>query len=250
MPPLNQKSSVEQIRARFDQDVERFSHLETGQVAMPDSLLFMELIARAAAAITPQARAVLDLGCGAGNYTLKLLQVLPDLDCTLVDLSQPMLARARERVAPATRGRVDTRQCDIRDLQFPAAGCDLILAAAVLHHLRGEGEWNAVLASMASWLRPGGSLWVVDMFEASSPAVQALLWRRYGEYLEQVRGGGVAGAAYRDHVFAYIDAEDSPRPLLWFLDRLSRTGFTNLEILHKNGSFTALGGVKCADQSG
>src|SRR5689334_2901968 len=67
------KSTVEQIRARFDGEVERFSNLETGQTAAVDSPLCMELVARAATAVTPGARDVLDIGCGAGNYTLKLL---------------------------------------------------------------------------------------------------------------------------------------------------------------------------------
>ena len=96
------KSTVEEIRQRFDADVERFSNLETGQSATVDAPLAMALVARAAALCTPQARSVLDVGCGAGNYTLKLLELLPNLDVTLIDLSKPMLDRAAERI-----GKVD-----------------------------------------------------------------------------------------------------------------------------------------------
>lgn len=67
------KSSVDEIRRRFDADVERFSNLQTGQSATVDAPLAMSLVAEAAAAVTPHARHVLDVGCGAGNYTLKLL---------------------------------------------------------------------------------------------------------------------------------------------------------------------------------
>src|SRR6476619_975971 len=88
------KSSVDEIRRRFDADVERFSNLETGQSATVDAPLALDLVAAAAAATTPHARHVLDVGCGAGNYTLKLLQHCPNLDVTLVDLSRPMLDRA------------------------------------------------------------------------------------------------------------------------------------------------------------
>ena len=95
------KSTVEEIRQRFDADVERFSNIETGQSATVDAPLAMALVAEAAAATTPHARHVLDVGCGAGNYTLKLLESLPNLDATLIDLSQPMLDRARERVSRA-----------------------------------------------------------------------------------------------------------------------------------------------------
>src|SRR6202050_5865941 len=91
------KSTVDEIRQRFDADVERFSNLETGQSATVDAPLAMALVAQAAAATMPHARHVLDVGCGAGNYTLKLLGRLPNLDATLIDLSQPMLDRAAPR---------------------------------------------------------------------------------------------------------------------------------------------------------
>src|SRR5580704_16429583 len=71
------KSSIEEIRDRFDRDVDRFSNLETGQTATIDAALVLDLIARSAAAATPAARAMLDIGCGAGNFTLKLLERLP-----------------------------------------------------------------------------------------------------------------------------------------------------------------------------
>src|SRR5215467_2069092 len=78
------KSTVDEIRQRFDADVERFSNLETGQSATVDAPLAMPLIAQAAAVTTPHAKHVLDVGCGAGNYTLKLLERLPNLDATLI----------------------------------------------------------------------------------------------------------------------------------------------------------------------
>src|SRR6185369_9604424 len=112
------KSSVEEIRHRFDHDVERFSNLETGQSATVDAPLAMSLVVAAAAATTPQAKHVLDVGCGAGNYTLKLLGHLPGLDVTLIDLSRPMLDRATERVGRATTGTVTAVQGDIREVNL------------------------------------------------------------------------------------------------------------------------------------
>src|SRR5918998_2539333 len=103
---MSTKSSVEDIRRRFDGDVERFSTLQTGQSATIDAPLMLDLVAEAAAATTPHGRSVLDVGCGAGNYTLKLLERLADLDVTLLDLSRPMLDRAGGRVTAPTRGKV------------------------------------------------------------------------------------------------------------------------------------------------
>ena len=233
------KSTVEEIRQRFDADVERFSNLETGQSATVDAPLAMALVAEAAAATTPHARHVLDVGCGAGNYTLKLLEFLSNLDATLIDLSQPMLDRARERVSRASAGRITTIQRDIREVQLPDGELDIVLAAAVLHHLRTDQEWRDVFTALYRALRPSGSVWVFDLVESSIPAVGQLMRRRYGEYLT-----GLKDEAYRDHVFAYVEKEDTPRPLLFQLDLLRQVGFLQVEVLHKNVCFAAFGAVK------
>lgn len=233
------KSTVEEIRARFDADVERFSNLETGQSATIDAPLCLNLVVQAAAALQPDAISVCDIGCGAGNYTLKMLQLRPGLDCTLIDLSQPMLDRAVERVNAAGAGKVTAVQADIRDLSLGEGQFDFVFAAAVLHHLRGDGEWKQVFRKIHRALKPGGSVWIVDLISHSIPALQSLMWQRYGEYLTHFKD-----EAYRDQVFAYIEREDSPRPLLFQLDLLRQSGFHSVEVLHKNSCFAAFGGVK------
>ena len=94
--PLESKSTIDQIRQRFDNDVERFSNLDTGQSATIDAPLAMELITQAAINSNPRITRVLDIGCGAGNNTLKLQAGYgADFDIDLVDVSLPMLERAR-----------------------------------------------------------------------------------------------------------------------------------------------------------
>ena len=84
------KSTIEEIRERFDKDVERFSNLDTGQLTTIDAKISLELITEAAKRIVRNAEQLLDIGCGAGNYSLKMLSKLPNLECTLVDLSGPL----------------------------------------------------------------------------------------------------------------------------------------------------------------
>lgn len=230
------KSTPDEIRARFDADVERFSNLETGQSATIDAPLVLELIGQAAASVTPHARVVLDVGCGAGNATLKLLGLLPNLDVTLVDLSRPMLDRAIERIRPQTTGSIEAIQGDIRAIELGEGRFDVVIAAAVLHHLREAEEWRAVFAAIRRSLRPGGSFWVSDLVAHEIPAVQARMWDCYGDYLESLRD-----RAYRDHVFAYVEKEDSPRPLGFQLDLLREVGFRQVDVLHKNSVFAAFG---------
>ena len=233
------KSTVDQIRQRFDNDVERFSNLEMGQSATIDAPLVLDLITTVAAATNPDATHVLDIGCGAGNYTLKLLERLPDINVTLIDLSKPMLDRALQRIGAVSNGNITALQGDIRAIPLPDRHYDIILAAAVFHHLRADAEWEAVFGKCYAALKPGGSLWISDLIAHDDPAVQAVMWQRYGEYLTQLKG-----EAYRDQVFGYIEQEDTPRPLLYQLHLLKQVGFRSVEVLHKNALFAAFGGLK------
>jgi tRNA (cmo5U34)-methyltransferase len=233
------KSTVDEIRRRFDADVERFSNLDTGQSATVDSPLTMELVAQVAASTTPHARHVLDVGCGAGNYTLRLLQNLPNLNVTLIDLSQPMLDRAVARVRQGTRGNVVAIQGDIREVPLARDQFDLVLAASVLHHLRTDNEWRKVFEAFYQALRPGGSVWIVDLVDSSIPAVRQIIHERYAQYLTSLKN-----ESYRDEVFGYIEKEDTPRPLVYQLDLLRQVGFIRVDVLHKNVCFAAFGAVK------
>lgn len=237
---MMKKSTVDEIRQRFDADVERFSKLEEGQSATMDSPRAMGLIAEAAAACTPGAKRVLDVGCGAGNYTLRLLKELPEIEAVLVDLSRPMLERAQQRFRQASGREAGAVQGDVREIELGEGKFDVILAASVLHHLREEAEWRSVFGKFHRALRPGGSVWIFDLVESSLPGVERVMRRRYGEYLVNLRD-----AAYRDAVFAYIEKEDTPRPVTWQLRLLSEAGFGDAaDVLHKNTNFAAFGAVK------
>lgn len=228
--PLENKSTLDEIRARFDADVERFSRLETGQQAAIDAPLILDLVAKASARHLRPGAAVLDIGCGAGNFTLTVLKQTAGLHCHLADLSAPMLARAQERVAGAGAASITAHQGDFRALEFADGSFDAILAGAVLHHLRDDADWRAAFARLRRWLKPGGRLYVSDVVFYELPDVQELMWERYGEYL-----AGLGGEAYKEKVFAYIDQEDSPRTFHFQLELLRESGFSAWDVLHRNG---------------
>jgi tRNA (cmo5U34)-methyltransferase len=237
--PWDNKSTLAEIQARFDRDVERFANSETGHAAIMDSVLVLELIAQAALRSTPQIRNVLDIGCGAGNNALKLSHLAPAFDCDLVDLSRPMLERARHRLAAVHTGAIRLFQGDFRELPLAQQRYDVILAGAVLHHLRDDRDWESVFAKIFQLTAPGGSVWITDLVSHENEAVQALMWQRYGDYLLSV-----GAEAYRDKVFAYIVKEDSPRPVTYQLELLRRVGFDQVELLHKNTCFAAFGAIR------
>ena len=237
--PLEQKSSLEEIEKRFDNDVARFSNLATGQSATVDAPLAMELITKAAVKSTVNIRRVLDIGCGAGNNTLKLLQYVGPFDCDLIDLSSSMLKKARERISSVNSGKIQTFQGDFRNIKLPDQGYDVLIAAAVLHHLRDDQDWEKTFNKLYNLTAPGGSIWITDLVSHESAAVHSLMWERYGKYL-----CSLGGADYRTKVFEYIDKEDSPKPVTYQLDLLRKVGYSHIDLLHKNSCFAAFGAVK------
>jgi tRNA (cmo5U34)-methyltransferase len=233
------KSTVEEIRQRFDNDVERFANLDTGQVSTIDAKYSLELITEAAKRLEPYAENLLDVGCGAGNYTLTMLQKTPNLNCTLVDLSKPMLDRARKRVVAQTEGKVEIVQGDIRNAALKENHFDIILAGAVLHHLRDDRDWENVFAKLHNLLKPGGCLMISDLVRQDNEVLTEYFWQRYAEYLDET-----GGQDYRRKVLDYVTQEDSPRSIAYQLELMKKVGFKSVEVLHKNVCFGAFGGVK------
>lgn len=233
------KSTVEEIKERFDNDVERFSNLDSGQVATIDAKISLELLTEASKRIVPNAKNLLDIGCGAGNYSLMMLTKTPNLNCTLVDLSKPMLEKAFERVSQKTTKDVSILQGDIREVELKENHFDIILAGAVLHHLRDDRDWETTFKKLFKLLKPGGCLMISDLITQDTELLNDYTWERYGDYLE-----GLNGKEYRQKVLDYVAKEDSPRSMNYQLDLMKQVGFRKVEILHKNMCFGAFGGIK------
>ena len=238
-PDYSKKATNQQIRERFDKDTERFSNLETGQQTTIDAPITMDLCTEAAKYANPHATELLDIGCGAGNYTLKMLSKIPGLNCLLNDLSMPMLQKAKERVSPQTKGTVTVIQDDMRNLDLPDNHFDIILAAATLHHLRDEDDWELMFTKIYKALKPGGSFWVSDFITHHSELITRLFEDKYSSYLETL-----GGPEYRQKVMDYVQYEDTPRSLNFQLALLAKVGFSKIDILHKNSSFAAFGAIK------
>lgn len=233
---MKNKSTLEEIEARFDQDVARFSNLDTGQLTTLDAKFNMELITESISTCYPDLNCVLDIGCGAGNYVVSLLQHVSPLRIVLSDLSQPMLDKARERIEGLNvKGMVETIKGDFRKLPLEDNSVDVIIATAVLHHLRDDEDWNTSFNMLYAKLRKGGSMWVFDLMTQDTEELQQVTYQqRYGDYLTTLQD-----EAYRDHVFDYILKEDSPRSFIYQLTLLQEVGFEKVDILHKNLCFAS-----------
>ena len=93
---------------------------------------------------------VLDAGCGSGRVTEALIARLPYGRVIGVDMSESMVAAARERLGPDA----DIRQADLLGLELDEP-VDAILSTATFHWIL---DHNALFHRLHAALRPGGQL--------------------------------------------------------------------------------------------
>jgi SAM-dependent methyltransferase len=98
----------------------------------------------------PDARSLLDVACGTGGH----LEVLRhDFDAEGVDLSDDMLALARQKLGPLPLHRGDMRTFDL-GRRFDAVTC----LFSSIGYLVGSSDLHQGVVNMASHLAPGGVL--------------------------------------------------------------------------------------------
>ena len=123
------------------------------------------------AAATPNGKVprALDIGCGEGQVTERILPCCREL--LAVDVSDTALERARRRCAFA--GNVRFERWDVLDEQ-PLGEFDLILALGVFEVFRRPSLFRRAQRRIVSMLAPGGALLVTTTKQ--SPVVEKARW--------------------------------------------------------------------------
>ncbi|HBL66081.1 MAG TPA: SAM-dependent methyltransferase, partial [Achromobacter sp.] len=100
---------------------------------------------------------ILELGCGWGSLTLWMAERYPTARITAVSNS----ASQRQHIQAQCRARgldnVEVITCDVNTLQLHPQTFDRCVSVEMFEHMR---NYQALLARIASWLRPGGKLFV------------------------------------------------------------------------------------------
>ncbi|MEO1028292.1 MAG: class I SAM-dependent methyltransferase, partial [Pseudomonadota bacterium] len=81
---------------------------------------------------------ILDLGCGTGRYTSALAQWL-NAEVVGVDLSEKMLAKAKETSAPGVSFKLGAAEA----IPLEEGSVDMVFMSMVFHHLKGNEQHSA-----------------------------------------------------------------------------------------------------------
>ena len=117
-------------------------------------------------------RRFLDLGAGDGVLSAVLLARYPAAEAVLVDFSPPMLAAAKERLAPpATRPALvhaDLATSAWREAASAYAPFDAIVSSFAIHHLEDERK-RALYGELLDLLTPGGTFAHIEHVASDTP---------------------------------------------------------------------------------
>jgi tRNA (cmo5U34)-methyltransferase len=187
----------------------------------------------------------LDIGCGAGAMSELVLDAHPRSRGTLVDFSEPMLARADAQLARHV-GRWQALRGDLNEpgwrRALPAGRYDAIVSGLAIHHLPSERK-RTLFAELLELLEPGGSFVNMDYVTTAGPLV--------GLFDEHMLAGAVRAASSREsggsHTHEELELEDDddrPDTVEQQLGWLREAGFGDVEVHFKWAEAAIFGGTR------
>jgi len=207
-----------------------------------------EMLDTVVACIPPTCQTILDLGCGTGELSLKLLERFPDTRVVAVDYSPRMVGVAREKVDRAGYSdRWQAIEADFGDLATqsestidPVEAC---VSSLAIHHLSDEMKLT-LFRWIASILKPGGYFWNVDPVLPETPHLDRVYrsirenWAaKQGSTLEAVRSK-IGTSVSQGH-----SGPDRLTTLEAHLEMLKTAGFQSIAVPWKYYGFAILGGM-------
>lgn len=125
---------------------------------------------------------VLDLGAGTGLFSALIAYSFPGARITLMDVSEEMLARARDRLGPGG-ARFRFVELDYAQNRRFGGAYDAIVSALSIHHL-ADADKRALFVRVHEVLKPGGVFINADQVRGETDAIES---RSHAKWLQRVR---------------------------------------------------------------
>jgi tRNA (cmo5U34)-methyltransferase len=189
---------------------------------------------------------MLDLGCGDGIVTHELLQIDNSISALLIDPSDDMLCKAKERlkgfenISYAKASFQEIIGGDILPKKF-----DFIVSAQAIHHLTMD-EKKELFNTIHAHLRQDGYFLNLDVILAPANALEQWYMQLWNEWMDDKKEiMGIDRDLFSDITRRYGESDDNkPDTLDDQLNALRDTGFSSVDCFYKYGIFTVYGGKK------
>jgi ubiquinone/menaquinone biosynthesis C-methylase UbiE len=179
---------------------------------------------------------ILDLGCGNGNVTSKLLQAFPNAKYTLLDASQEMLNLCQQQFK---NYRIEYTASYFQDYDFKANSYDLVVAGFSLHHCDSE-EKKALFKKINRSLKKGGVFSCTDLMISKDNPEHPKLLEDWKIFVNSNFPDGEKWDWLQEHYNEFDKPDDYKDQIEWLKD----AGFTSIEITTKKGYWMHLQAVK------
>jgi tRNA (cmo5U34)-methyltransferase len=196
---------------------------------------YEEMLDAAAAAVSPRARIIVDLGIGTGALSSRCLKKATRARTVGIDIDPEILALAGRRLGARATFIAGSF------LRAPLPACDTLVASFSLHHVRTRAAKGALYRRVRAALRPGGAFLIVDSQPASDVSVRRA---QFDEWLAHLRRRYTA--ARTRAIFTSWSHEDVYVPLDAEIALLRRSGF-RVELLWRRGAFAVLRAARVSD---
>jgi tRNA (cmo5U34)-methyltransferase len=223
---------MEHIKRAFDAGALQYDAQRT--FIIPRMEEFYQAAVWTAAGWDGECPEILDIGAGTGLLAARLVTRYPSAPLTLIDFSETMLEKARERFSDRENVRYIVSDYSRADL---GGTYDLICSALSIHHLAHEDKEH-LYSRIFNALNPGGIFVNADQVMGESPRIQ----KRFIEYWDDYVRNGPLSPGEASEIRMRRDTLDRNEHLGTQLDWLRESGFSDVDVIYKNRMFVVFTG--------
>jgi len=169
---------------------------------------------------------ILDLGCGTGNLTQRILDHFPDAQIDVLDLSEEILEESRKRFA--NKSKINYIQADFKNMNLSEVTYDLVMSSIAIHHVEDPFKlklYKDVFYSLKTN--------VVFIFADQTRGITDEIYFKNIECWKSEAFKLGSTEENWNMWMAHQDAHDFHSPVVWHLKNMKKAGFNEVDLLSK-----------------
>ena len=214
-----------------------------------------EMLEAVTRCIPSNSRRILELGCGTGELSMKILNRCPDAEIIALDYSPRMIEFARNKMAEAGYQQWKGIEADFGEWANNPEKLDIgvefdaCVSSLAIHHLSNEMKAK-LFQRIGKSLNQGGCFWNADPVLSESPILEEIYktvgkeWaEKQGTTIEQVRSRLASNSDSVDYAASYgHSSQDQLATLDAQLAMLVKAGFNTVAVPWKYYKLAVFGG--------